>query len=64
MKKYQITILIGLFLALPGQFIWAFIFWNNDNMFMHHWTVALLGLLLCIIASPFLAKDIVNNLNN
>jgi hypothetical protein len=62
MKLSYVIALASLFIVSFGQFIWAAIFWNS-NLFEGHWIVGLLGWGIGVIDAPFLAWDIVKELN-
>lgn len=52
MKWAYASLLVG----TVGQFVWAAIFWNS-HLFMHHWTVGIVGWSIGIIGLPFIAQD-------
>lgn len=58
LEKYMFS--LGIFLGLPGQIIWALIFQNNDNLFMHHWTVAFTGMILVVLGIRYAMNKILN----
>jgi len=53
----------GIFAGTFGQFIWALIFWNNNEMFMKHWNVAGVGLLMATVGVWKPVIDFVNKIN-
>ncbi len=60
MRRIKISIGIILFLAVPGQIIWALVFWNNLDLFPYHWLVGFLAL----IPAPVLAYDLTKLIQN
>ena len=44
---------IALFIGLPFQLIWAIIFWDNFDLFMGHWLVALVAIVMVFCWLPY-----------
>ena len=53
------TILIGFAIGTLGQFIW--VAFAPDKLFMHHWTIAGIGLSICLLGGIcIIGKAILN----
>lgn len=52
-KMIRIAVLPSLLIGGLGQLIWAIIFINDfeSNMFAHHWTIAIIGMIWAIIGA-------------
>ena len=48
-----ICIYLALGLAIPGQILWAIIFWNNDELWSGHWVLAGLGITVLFLWLPY-----------
>jgi len=42
------TFLVALFLGSFGQIIWGVVFLNNETLFVHHWSVGGLAVLIVV----------------
>ncbi len=45
----KIFVMPSVIIGSIGQIIWAFIYQNNEAMFMHHWTVGLVAMAWTLI---------------
>lgn len=51
-KKSALLFPVGILVGFVGQIAWAMIFWNNDNLFMQHWTFVGIGISLMLLSIP------------
>lgn len=54
----KIFFIPSLLLGVFGSIIWSIVFWNNEQMFIHHWTIAVVAIIWTLTGSIILVfKD-------